>query len=376
MANARKLDYILIITAILLIVFGIIVLASASTSVSQIKFGNSYYYLNHQIAFALIPGILLAIIFSKINLNILKKWAPLFLLINLVLMTLVFLPGIGIKIGKGSRWISLGIASFQPSEALKLSFILYIASWLDGKSKKKFTLPKNKKDLKENFFAFLIILGLIGLLLWFQSDIGTLFVILATGMLMYFLSNTPVSHTIIIGMLIALGFFILINFSPYHWERIKVFLNPDIDPMGSGYQLKQSLIAIGSGGIFGLGFGMSQQEFRFLPHSISDSIFAVLAEETGFIGSVVLIILFLLLLWRGFIIGKKSRNKFFSLTALGVTSWILIQALVNIGAMMGIVPLTGIPLPFVSHGGTALITELVGIGILLNISKPAKYEKQ
>ncbi len=376
MAGARKLDYVLIITTILLIIFGIIVLASASTSISQIKFGDSYYYLNHQIMFALIPGILLLIVFSKINLNIIKKWAPVILLVNLVLMAFVFLPVIGIKVGKGARWISLGIASFQPSETLKLAFILYIASWLEGKNKKKFSFPKDQKDLKENFFAFLAILGLIGLLLWFQSDLGTLAVILAIGMLMYFLANTPVLHTITIGVLVGLSFLILINFSPYHWQRIVVFFNPGIDPMGSGYQMKQSLMAIGSGGLFGLGFGMSQQEFGFLPHSISDSIFAVLAEETGFIGSVILIVLFLLFLWRGFEIGKQNKNRFFSLTALGITSWIFIQALVNIGAMIGLVPLTGIPLPFISHGGTALVTELAAVGILLNISRTVKHEEQ
>lgn len=376
MAGARKLNYILIITTILLIIFGIIVLASASTSISQIKFGDSYYYLNHQIMFALIPGILLLIVFSKIKLNIIKKWAPVILLINLVLMAFVFLPVIGIKVGKGARWISLGIASFQPSETLKLAFILYIASWLEGKNKKKFSFPKDQKDLKENFFAFLAILGLIGLLLWFQSDLGTLAVILAIGMLMYFLANTPILHTITIGVLVGLAFLILINFSPYHWQRIVVFFNPGIDPMGSGYQMKQSLMAIGSGGLFGLGFGMSQQEFGFLPHSISDSIFAVLAEETGFIGSAILIVLFLLFLWQGFEIGKQNKNRFFSLTALGITSWIFIQALVNIGAMIGLVPLTGIPLPFISHGGTALVTELAAVGILLNISRTVKHEEQ
>ncbi len=368
----RKSDYILIVTTFFLIVFGIIVLASASTSISQIKFGNTYYYLNHQMIYALIPGIILAFIFSKINLGLLKKWAPIFLLINMVLMTFVFLPSIGIKVGKSARWISLGVASFQPSEMLKLSFILYIASWMESRGKKKFKLPKTPKDLKENFFAFIIILGLIGLLLWLQSDIGTLFVILATGFLMYFFANNPISHTIVLGLLVIVGISLVIHLSPYRLERILVFLNPDIDPMGSGYQIKQSLIAIGSGGIWGLGFGMSQQKLGLLPHPISDSIFAVLAEETGFIGSVVLIFLFLLFLWRGFKIGKQSKNKFTNLTALGITSWILIQALVNIGAMVGVIPLTGIPLPFISHGGSALVFELIAVGILLNISRTSK----
>lgn len=367
MAGAKKIDYILIGAVMFLVIFGIIILASASTSVSQIKFGSTYYYLNHQIIFALIPGILLAVLFSKIKLTLLKKWAPVFLLANLLLMTFVFLPYIGIKVGSSARWISLGMASFQPSETLKLAFILYLASWLEGKSKKKIVLPKTQKDLKENLPAFLIILGLISLLLVFQSDISTLVVILTTGILIYFFANTPFWHTILLGILGVIAILIFINLSPYRSERISVFLHPDDDPMGTGYQIKQSLIAIGSGGLFGLGFGMSQQ--KFLPHPMSDSIFAVLAEEAGFIGSIILISLFLILLWCGFKIGKQSKNKFSYLAALGITSWILIQALVNIGAMVGVIPLTGIPLPFISHGGTALVAELIGIGVLLNISK-------
>jgi len=367
MASARRVDYILMGTVALLMILGVIVLASASTAISQIKFGSTYYYLNHQITFALIPGILLAIFFSKVKLTLIKKWAPIFLLGNLVLMTFVFLPQIGIKVGKASRWISLGLASVQPSEILKIVFILYLASWLEGKSKKKIVLPKTQKDLKENLPAFLAILGLISMLLVLQSDIGTLVVILAIGVLMYFFADTPFRDTIIIGALGIIAILIFISLSPYRLERVSVFLHPDQDPMGMGYQTKQSSIAIGSGGLFGLGFGMSQQ--KFLPHPISDSIFAVLAEEAGFVGSAVLISLFLIFLWRGFKIGKESKDKFSSLAALGITSWILIQALVNIGAMVGVVPLTGIPLPFISHGCTALIAELVGVGVLLNISR-------
>jgi len=374
MASAKKIDYPLIIITTLLVVFGIIILASASTSISQIRFGNSYYLFNHQMLFALIPGVFLAFFFSKIKLSLLKKWAPVFLLINLLVMTFVFLPYIGIKVGNAARWISLGLTSFQPSEALKLTFILYLASWLESKGRKKITLPKTQKDLKESLVAFLVIIALIGLLLALQSDIGTLVVIIAIAFLMYFFANTPFWHTILIGTIFVVGLLIVINLAPYRLQRVSVFLNPDQDPMGVGYQIKQSLMAIGSGGVFGLGFGMSQQ--KFLPHSISDSIFAVLAEEAGFIGSVVLILLFLLFLWRGFRIGKQSKNKFFSLTALGITSWILVQALVNIGAMVGIIPLTGIPLPFISHGGSALVTELIGVGILINISKSVKYEEE
>lgn len=161
----------------------------------------------------------------------------------------------------------------------------------------------------------------------------------------------------------------LIKLAPYRAARLLVFLKPEIDPMGIGYQIKQALIAVGSGGISGLGLGMSQQRLGFLPQSISDSIFAILAEETGFIGCLILIFLFLIFLWRGFEIAKVSQNKFSQLAALGITSWITLQALTNIGSMIGILPLTGIPLPFISYGGSALVSELAGVGILLNISK-------
>ncbi|XOA43121.1 MAG: putative lipid II flippase FtsW [Candidatus Nealsonbacteria bacterium] len=360
----KDLDHILIFVTGLLIIFGIAVLASASTSVPQQK-DTIYYLLNHQILAGLIPGVLLAFLLStKISLRFLKKKAPLFLLISLVLMVMVFLPGIGKKSGTASRWISLKYISFQPSEILKLSFILYLASWLENRNKKA-----SSSHFKENLITFLLILGVITLLLYLQSDIGTLGVILATAGLMYFFAETPIWHIVLIGIIGIFGFFIFIKLTPYRLDRILVFLNPETDPMGIGYQIEQSLIAVGSGKIFGLALGMSQQKFGLLPHPISDSIFAILAEETGFVGSSILIFLFLLFLWRGYKIGKESKNMFSKLTTLGITSWILIQTFVNIGSMLGILPLIGIPLPFISYGGSALIVELAGVGILLNISR-------
>jgi len=367
----KSLDFILIGITALLITFGIVILASTSTSFIQEE-DNVYDLLKHQLLFALFPGILLAFLFStKVSLQFLKQKAHLFLLVNLILMVIVFIPKIGIKSGTASRWISLGFVSFQPSELLKLTFILYLASWLESRTKKS-SLNRAKISLRENLLSFLLILCLIAVLLLLQSDIGTLGVILATAALMYFFAETPFWHIVLVGIIVLCGFFLFIQLAPYRLERILVFLNPEKDPLGAGYQIKQALIAVGSGRIFGLGLGMSKQKFGLLPHPISDSIFAILAEETGFLGSLILILLFLLFLWRGYKIGKESKNIFSKLTALGITSWILIQALVNIGSMIGVLPLTGIPLPFISYGGSALITELVGIGVLLNISKKFK----
>ena len=378
-------DYVLVAVVTILMVLGILILTSVSTSLALKRFGTTYYFLNHQLLFGILPGIILAFLAFRIRLDLLKKWAPILLLINLVLLAIVFLPGSkflvgGTVLGGAARWINLGSISFQPAEFLKLTFILYLAAWLTsrtpqraggGQSEKKFT-PLDSKHLtgfSTTLAAFLIVIGLISLLLIFQPDISTLGVIILVATLIYFLAGTPLWHNILIILIGGGGLLSLIKLAPYRFARLLVFLKPEIDPMGIGYQLKQALIAVGSGGIFGLGLGMSRQKFGFLPQSMSDSIFAIFSEETGFIGSLILITLFLIFLWRGFRIGKITQDRFSQLTALGITSWIIIQAFVNIGSMIGILPLTGIPLPFISYGGSALVAELVGIGILLNISK-------
>lgn len=365
-----QLDYIFLGIVAILIVLGGLILVSVSASLSQEKFGSSFYYLNHQILYGFLPGIILAFFAFKINLNILKKWIPLLLLINLVLLIMVFVPRFSLSFRGASRWLNLGPISFQPSEFLKLTFIIYLASWLDSRNKKT-NSPKSKKKFSETLIAFLIITGIISLLLIFQPDISTLGIILASSVLMFFLADTPFWHTVLIISISILLLLSLIRIAPYRFARVSVFLNPETDPMGIGYHLKQALIAVGSGGVSGSGLGLSEQKFGFLPQSISDSIFAIFAEETGFIGSSILVLLFLIFFWRGFKIGKQRKDKFSQLAAFGITFWITLQAFVNISSMIGIFPLTGIPLSFISYGGSALISELVGVGILLNISKNA-----
>lgn len=359
-SKKHKFDYFLAIVTCILLIIGILVLANVSASFSQEKFGKTTYYLFHQIIYGLIPGIAFGFIAFKINLSFLRKCALIFILINLVFMALVFIPRIGIVSGGAPRWMNLGFITFQPSEFLKLTFVLYLSALLTSflKDKKAFTL-----------IPFLIILGVLAFLLTLQSDVSTLIVIISVGILMYFSSGFPFWHTTLAVLICAGGIFGLIKIAPYRMKRILVFLNPGIDPMGMGYQMKQILITIGSGGIFGLGLGMSVQKFGWIPQTMSDSIFAIFAEETGFVGSIVLISLFLLLLWKGFRIAKMSQDKFSQLLAIGISCWICIQAFINIGAMIGILPLTGIPLPFISYGGSHIVAELIGIGILLNISK-------
>lgn len=363
-----KPDYFLLGTVLFLIALGIIVLASVSASLSQENFNNTYYFLNHQLLFGLLLGLILGFLAFKIRLDLLKKWTPVLVLINLIMLVMVFLPKIGAEAGGASRWLTIGSFSLQPSEFLKITFILYLAAWLSSRTEKDL-LQKTKKLFNQTFIVFLAIMSLIGFLLISQPDISTLGIIAAVAVIMYFISDTSIWQTfltILIGMTVL---FTLIKLAPYRLNRIAVFFNSGFEPMGIGFQIKQALITIGSGGLVGLGLGMSRLQLSFLPESISDSIFAIMAKELGFIGSFILIALFLVFLWRGFRIGKLSKDKFSQLTAIGISSWIVIQAFINIGSMIEILPLTGIPLPFIGYGGSALVTELIGVGILLNISK-------
>lgn len=370
----KKPDYFLLIIISLLVLLGILILASASAPYSQQKFGNTYYFLTHQILYGLIPGLILGFIGFKINLNLLKKYAPYLFLANLFLMILVFVPGIGLNIAGASRWLNLGFFSFQPSELLKLTFILYLASWLNNRLKSPISKEKwsaIKINFKEIFLGFFVIIGVIALILTLQPDISTLGVIVFTAFIMYFSAKTPFWQSVVLFFISCLGFLILIKLAPYRLNRILVFFNPHFDPMGIGYQLKQILIAIGSGGLTGTGLGISQEKFlpQIIIQPISDSIFAILAKETGFLGGVLLISLFLIFLWRGIKISKEAKDYFGQLVALGITIWLTFQAFINIGAMIGVFPLTGIPLTFISYGGSALAVSLVAVGILLNISR-------
>jgi len=319
----------------------------------------------------IVIGLALGFLAFKINLDLLKKWAPFLLLGNLVLVSMVFLPVIGVSAGGATRWLNLGFTSLQPSEFLKLTFILYLASWLNTRTSYKNKLAKVKRDRSfgQTFLAFLIVLGIIGIFLFLQPDLSTFIIILLVATILYFVAQTPFWHIVILFLMGTGALAVLGPIASYRMKRILVFLKPETDPMGIGYQVKQALIAVGSGGIFGLGLGMSRQKFGFLPASMTDSMFAIVAEETGFVGCFILIALFLTFLWQGFRIGKNSRDNFLKFTAFGITSWILIQTLINISSMIGLFPLAGIPLPFFSYGGSAIITELIGVGILLNISK-------
>lgn len=370
----KHLNYYLLFLVIILVVFGILFLSTLSAPASMRSFGNTNYYLMHQL-YLLLAGIILAIVAYKFPLNYFKKLAPYLLFFNLALLMIIFLPGIGTKFWGAKRWINTGIGIFQPSEFLKITAILYLSAWISNRLSRprkggwKSTAKKGYHNIKDIFVPFIIFLAIISVCLALQPDISTLGIIGLTLVLMYFFAGTPIWNTILIFLTAVGGFFALIKYAPYRMDRWLIFLHPETDPLGRGLQMKQSLIAIGSGGFFGKGWGMSSQKFGFLPQAMSDSIFAILGEETGIIGCLFLVSLFALFLRLGVKIARASNDKFSQLTALGITFWLVTQAFLNIAANLGIVPLVGIPLPFFSYGGSHLVTELLGVGILLNISK-------
>jgi len=358
----EKVDRWLLISSFFLLILGFLTLTSASIYVSEKNYGFGFYYSLRQIVVGFLPGIILGLILYKVDFSKLKKWSFFLLLLNILFLVLVFVPKIGLERGGARRWINLKYFTFQPSEYLKLIFILYLSSWLESRLLKK-------KEGTLTFFAFLFLLGAISLLLILQPDFSTLLIIWTISLSVYFLLDTPLWHIVLLAVILFLvGTFILV-LTPYRVQRILAFLNPESDPLGMSYQLKQGIIAIGAGRIFGSGIGLSKQKLGILPQSITDAIFPIFAEEWGFVGCVLLFYLYLIFFWRGIKIGREQKNIFAKSIAFGISVWIISQTILNIGGMLKLLPLAGVPLPFISYGGSALSIEIGAIGLLLKISK-------
>lgn len=346
-----------------LLTFGLVMIASAGVIYSETRFGDSYYFFKHQLLYGVLPGLFVMFILQKIDYHFWKKLAVPFFFIAVIFLLLVFVPGVGSRVYGASRWIQLGPFSFQPSEMAKLAVIIYLAAWLEGRGANRI------KDMFEGFLPFLGIIGLIGFLIMKQPDTGTFGVIALTSFAIFFVSGARLQHLASMAGLGMIGLWILVKIEPYRFDRILAFLDPGADPQGIGYQINQALLAVGSGGIFGVGLGHSRQKFNYLPEPVGDSIFAVIGEELGVIGATILVVLFVAFAMRGIKIAKNAPDLFGKLMATGITMWIVLQAFINISANIALVPLTGIPLPFISYGGTSLLFLMSAVGILLNISK-------
>ncbi len=363
-----KVDVPFLISVLILVIGGYLIFRSASLgllSKQSVKYAGVAF---NQTVFGLLLGSIACLITSKLDYKIYRNLAFFIFLFSVIATLLVFVPHVGWKHGGASRWIRIGSISFQPSEFLKIGFVIFLSAW--------FSSVKDRiRKFKYGLLPFIIIIGIVAITLLLQPDTDTFLIILFAGVGIYLSSGGQWKHILALGLVCILGIGLLAYERPYVRSRINTFINPAADSLGSGYQIQQSLIAIGSGGLFGRGFGQSIQKFNVLPEPIGDSIFAVAAEEFGFVGATGIILVFIFFTIRGLKIATSTPDTFGRLLVVGIVIMISTQALVNIGAMVGVLPLSGITLPFISHGGTALFMTLAEVGIILNISKHRKLTK-
>jgi len=355
-----KLDYLFLFSVLALSSIGLIMVFSASPTMA-LKHGDAFYYIKRHL-FYLALGLLALFYSLRLDLDNLKNKATPLLIVSVLLLFSVFIPGVGRKVLGASRWIDLGLLSFQPSEIIKFSMVLFMARWLSDKK-------GQVQDLLKGIVPPFLWLGLISILIIKQPDMGTAIVLCSTVFAMLFFAGANLRHLLFFGLLGVGGAVALSLTATYRMRRLLAYLDPWQDPQGIGFHIIQSLLAVGSGGIFGLGLGASRQKFFYLPQQFTDFIFAILCEELGFIGGVGVVVLFVLFAVRGFRIALSSSDSFKNFLAAGLVSWITLQALINITVVLGLVPTTGIPLPFISYGGTATIINLFAVGVILNVSR-------
>jgi cell division protein FtsW len=344
----------------MLLTIGIIMVFSSSFVTAQTTYGDGFYFLKRQLLWALL-GILGMIVLMRIDYRIYQKWAKPFFIVAIMLLLVVLVPGVGLKVNGARRWLGVDAFSFQPSEVAKLAVIVFLARYLAG----------HQDSIKQFFKGFALPLLIVGLVCGFmllQPDLGTAVTIALTSFLMILAAGTRKTHLVGLALLGVVLLGVAIAVAPYRLARFTAFLNPWADPLGNGFQTIQSLYAVGSGRLFGLGLGMGRQKFLYLPEVQTDFIFAVIGEELGFIGALFVLALFFVFMWRGLRIALKAPDTFASLTALGITIDVVLQAFIHIGVVTGCLPVKGITLPFISYGGSSLTLTLLMIGILLNIS--------
>ncbi len=355
-SNRRFFFFILAVSLI-----GFFIFSSASLGLLN-RDGASYSRIVFNQLVILAAALAAMIAVSHFDYRHLRRLAlPLFL-IALAVSLLVFVPGLGFASGGAQRWISIGSRTFQPSELLKLAFIIYLAAWLSR-------LKVQSGNWQYGLLPFFLIVGVTGAILIAEPDLGTLFVLIAAALAMFFAAGRPWRHLLVILFLVLATFGSIIAVKPYARERFLTFLNPTENLLTSSYQINQSLITIGSGGLWGRGFGRSIQKFHYLPEPIGDSIFAVAGEEFGLIGGLFIIGIFVAFAVWGLGLARRTTDRFGRGLVVGIVVLISTGAFVNIASMLGLWPLTGIPLAFISHGGSSLLFSLIGCGIILNISR-------
>lgn len=357
-------DWLILLPTLGLLAIGVIMVYSASAVLAHHAYGDSLYYLKRQLLFALL-GVLALFVTMNIDYWTWRRYAKVGLLACFLLLIIVLIPGIGLVRGGARSWIGVGAFSLQPSEFTKLAMILFLARYLSERQKRITSFWRG-------LLPPLLLVGAAFGLIMLQPDLGTGTVLLGTCVVMLFAAGARLAHLFGLALVGACGFAALILAAPYRIKRITAFLDPWQDPLGAGYHLIQSLYAIGPGGLLGLGLGASRQKFYYLPEPQTDFIFAILAEELGFLGGALVLVLFMLLLWRGMRTAITAPDLFGSLVATGIVGMIAMQVVINIGVVTGMFPVTGITLPFLSYGGSSLTLVLTAVGVLLNISRYAR----
>lgn len=356
--NRQKPDYIISLIVFALIAFGLVMIYSVSKyySLQITENGSDKYFFTKQLISASM-SIVVWIVFQLIDYRFWQKSASFMFFLTLILLLMpIFFSG------SGERWITLLGFQFQPAEMAKLTFIFYLAAWFASRADKI-------KEIRKMFLPFSGVVGAIAFLMLVQKDLGTLSIFVFIAAVVFVMAGSSLLHLTAAAGFGSFLLWLAVKLEPYRLERITTFLNPEKNLLDTGYHIRNALIAIGSGGLLGLGFGQSRQKYLYLPETHTDSIFAIIAEELGFLRSGVIIILFMIIAVRGYKIAAQSPDVFARLAAVGITAWISAQAFINIAAMLSLVPLTGIPLPFISYGGSSLIFLMAGVGVLMNISK-------
>lgn len=348
-------DRWLLLVTILLTLLGMVMVYDSSVAMALRDFSDQYYFAREQLRWLLL-GYMVLFLFSQVEYKIWQKVALPLLVVTLLLLLGVFVPPIGIAALGARRWLNFGLFVLQPAELAKLALVVYLATWFSAKEQGR--LP-----------AFLLLLVMVVGLVILEPDLGTATILFAIALTLYFFSGAPVAHFGLLVPAALLSLAALAIAAPYRFRRVITFFNPELDPLGASYQIRQVLLSLGSGGLLGIGIGQSRQKYEYLPEANTDSIFAIIGEELGFIGAAVVVLLFLFLTWRCFRIARRAPDTLGRLLALGVGAWIAIQTAINLGAMVAILPLTGVPLPLISYGGSSLVITLGALGIVLNISR-------
>ena len=359
--RGKQADKLFLGIVSILLVAGFLIFTSASLGLLA-RTGASFSSVALNQGVALVIGCAIAFVASKIRYTFWRRWSFYIFLVSIFVTLLVFFPKIGLEFGGGKRWIALGPVTLQPAEFLKIAAVIYCAALLAAAKDRVGTF-------RGGMMPVILLLSVVGAILLKQPDTDTFISIFLAAMSMFIVAGGRFRHLFALCLISLVGFAVLVFMRPYLMQRISTFLNPSADPQGAGYQIQQSLIAIGSGETFGRGFGQSIQKFSYLPEPIGDSIFVVAAEEFGFVGGTALIVLFLFFTLRGFRIAARSPDTFGGLLVTGIVILIVSGSFMNIASMLGVMPLSGLPLLFVSHGGSAMMFTLFQVGIILNISK-------